>query len=71
MFEDLDDGESSEEEEVEEERPKMVLSSQSESIEIKDFEPPKEESKVMTIDPEVNLLNELETKIGDSLVLNM
>ena len=70
MFEDLYEGESSDEEE-EEERPKMVLSSQTESIEIKDFDAPKEESKIATVDPEVNVLNELESKIGDSLVLNM
>ena len=75
MFEDLDDGETSDEEEEDEEeeveRPKMVLSTQSESIEIKDFDPPKDESKIVVVDPEVNVLDELESKIEKSLVLNM
>jgi hypothetical protein len=74
MFEDLDDDETSDEEEEEEEeveRPKMVLSTQAESIEIKEFDAPKDESKVVVVDPEVNVLNELESKIESSLVLNM
>ena len=72
MFEDVqDEDESSDEEEEEEDRPKMKLSDEVQSIDIEELDKPVEESKVVTVQPEVDPLKEIESKIGESLVLNM
>jgi hypothetical protein len=71
MFEDVQDDDSSDEEEEEEDRPKMKVSDEVLSIEIEELDKPKEEPKVVTIEPEVDPLKEIESKVGESLVLNM
>lgn len=72
MFEDVqDDEESSDEEDEEEERPKMKVSDEVQSIEIQELDKPVEESKVVTVKAEVDPLKEIESNIGESLVLNM
>lgn len=71
MFEDVQDDDSSDEEEEEEDRPKMKVSDEVQTIEIEELDKPKEEPKVVTIQPEVDPLKEIESKVGESLVLNM
>lgn len=71
MFEDIPDEESSDEEDEEEERPKMKVSDEVRSIVVEELDKPKENSKVVTVQAEVDPLKEIEGKIGESLVLNM
>jgi len=71
MFEDIPDEESSDEEDDEEERPKMKVSDEVRSIVVEELDKPKENSKVVTVQAEVDPLKEIEGKIGESLVLNM
>lgn len=71
MFEDVRDGEESSDEDEEEERPKMKVSDETQSIDIEELDKPVEDSKVVTVQPEVDPLKEIEAKIGESLVLNM
>lgn len=71
MFEDVQDDEESSDEEDEEERPKMKVSDEVQSIDIEELDKPVEDSKVVTVQAEVDPLKEIESKIGESLVLNM
>lgn len=72
VFEDVqDDEESSDEEEEEEERPKMTVSDEVLALDVEDLDKPVSEEKVVTVQPEVDPLAEIESKIGESLVLNM
>ena len=70
MFEDIPDEDSSDDEE-EEDRPKMKVSDEVRSIDIEELEKPKEETKTVTIEAEVDPLKEIESRVGESLVLNM
>jgi len=72
MFEDFQDEESDSEseEDEEEERPKMKVSDEILTLESEDLDKKPEETKTVTI-PEIDPLTEIESKIADSLVLNV
>jgi hypothetical protein len=49
----------------------MKVSDEVLSIEIDELDKPKEETKTVTVQAEVDPLKEIEANIGESLVLNM
>ena len=73
MFEDIqdeDDSDSEDEEDEEEERPKMKVSDELLTLDSEDLDKKPEETKTVTI-PEIDPLSEIESKMADSLVLNV
>ena len=72
MFEDIqdEDSDSEDEEDEEEDRPKMKVSDEILTLESEDLDKKPEETKTVTI-PEIDPLSEIESKMADSLVLNV
>jgi len=72
MFEDIqdEDSDSEDEEDEEEDRPKMKVSDEILTLESEDLDKKPEEPKTVTI-PEIDPLSEIESKMADSLVLNV
>jgi hypothetical protein len=72
MFEDFQDDESDSDSDLEEEeeRPKMKVTDEILTLESEDLDKKPEEAKTVTI-PEIDPLAEIESKMADSLVLNV
>ena len=69
MFEDVQDDESDSDSDEEEERPKMTMGDETVSLDVEELDN-KSDTKTVVI-PEMDPLSEIESKMGDSLVLNM
>jgi hypothetical protein len=70
MFEDVQDEESESDSDEEEERPKMRVTDEILTLESEELDKKPEEPKTVVI-PEIDLLAEIESKMADSLVLNV